>query len=129
MLSLRSSVLLASRRALSTSARTGQHLAGTPELFQKHVVDGSKPVLVDFYADWCGPCKMISPVLEKVVTEESGFDLMKVDTDAEYELAAKYKIRSLPTIMAFKNGQVIGQFIGAQPEAGVRKFLEEMKTK
>ncbi|GAA5984358.1 hypothetical protein JCM5350_001029 [Sporobolomyces pararoseus] len=116
-------------RSFSTSARSLQILPGTAASFQQHAIEGSKPVLVDFYADWCGPCRFLTPVLEKVVTDETGVDLMKVDTEQEFELAQKYKIRSLPTVMAFKNGQVIGQFIGAQQEGGVRKFLEEIKTK
>ncbi|GAA5871013.1 hypothetical protein JCM16303_001663 [Sporobolomyces ruberrimus] len=117
------------KRSFTTSASARQILPGTAEAFQKHAIDGSKPVLVDFYADWCGPCRFLTPVLEKVVTDETGVDLMKVDTEQEFELAQKYKIRSLPTVMAFKNGQVIGQFIGAQQEGGVRKFLDEIKSK
>ncbi|GAA6010856.1 hypothetical protein JCM11491_004568 [Sporobolomyces phaffii] len=116
-------------RAFSTSARTLEILPGTAAAFEKHAINGSKPVLVDFYADWCGPCRFLTPVLEKVVTDDTGVDLMKVDTEQEFELAQKYKIRSLPTVMAFKNGQVIGQFIGAQQEGGVRKFLDEIKSK
>ncbi|GAA5924917.1 thioredoxin family protein [Sporobolomyces koalae] len=116
-------------RTFATSARQQQILPGTAEAFQKHAIDGTKPVLVDFYADWCGPCRFLTPILEKVVTDETGVDLMKVDTEKEFELAQKYKIRSLPTVMAFKNGQVVGQFIGAQQEGGVRKFLDEIKSK
>ncbi|GAA5891404.1 hypothetical protein JCM5296_006514 [Sporobolomyces johnsonii] len=127
MLALRSSALASAKRAFSTSSLRQQHLQGTPELFEKHAINGTKPVLVDFYADWCGPCRFLTPVLEKVVTDDSGVDLMTIDTEEQLELAQRYKIRSLPTVMAFKNGEVIGQFIGAQPEAGVREFVKKIK--
>ncbi|GAA5908693.1 thioredoxin family protein [Sporobolomyces salmoneus] len=116
-------------RSFSTSTRTLQILPGTPEAFRKHAIDGSKPVIVDFYADWCGPCRMLTPVLERVVNEESGFDLIKIDTDAEGELAAKYKVSALPTVLAIKNGQVLGQFKGAVPEGHVLKFLKDIQSK
>jgi len=96
---------------------------------------GGKVVLVDFYADWCGPCKMLSPILEKLTagspsTTRTGsgrtVDLVTVDTDTEIELAQKYKVRSLPTVIAFKDGEVVEQFVGALNEAGVRKVIEEL---
>ncbi|ETW86304.1 thioredoxin-like protein, partial [Heterobasidion irregulare TC 32-1] len=90
-------------------------------------------VLVDFYADWCGPCKTLSPILERITTDESiksgsglPLDLITVDTDAEVALAQQHKIRSLPTVVAFKDGQPVSQFIGALPEAQVRKFIESL---
>ncbi|GAA5827711.1 hypothetical protein JCM5353_002272 [Sporobolomyces roseus] len=131
MLSLRTSNFTSTilKRSFTTSTKRFAHLPGTSEAFKKHAIDGSKPVLVDFYADWCGPCRFLTPVLEKVITDDCGVDLMKIDTEQEFELAQKYKIRSLPTVMAFKNGQVIGQFIGAQQEPGVKKFLDEIKSK
>jgi thioredoxin 1 len=90
-------------------------------------------VLVDFYADWCNPCKMLSPVLEKLTsgddaTSGSGLplDLVTVDTDAQTELAMEYKIRSLPTVIAFQNGKPVSQFMGAMPEGSVRNFISKL---
>ncbi|KAF9227821.1 thioredoxin-like protein [Gyrodon lividus] len=92
-----------------------------------------KVVLVDFYASWCNPCKMISPILEKLsgdTTVKTGsgrsLDLITIDTDKEFELAHKYHIRSLPTVMAFKDGKPVDHFVGALNEAGVNKFLQRV---
>ncbi|GAA6038566.1 hypothetical protein JCM8097_004634 [Rhodosporidiobolus ruineniae] len=118
---------LASRRALSSSAVARQHfLNASPEQFEAQAIKGGKVTVVDFYADWCGPCRFLSPVLERVISEESGADLMTIDTDAHVELAQKYKITSLPTVLAFKSGEIVGKFIGAQPEAGVKNFLQKV---
>ncbi|KZS88399.1 thioredoxin [Sistotremastrum niveocremeum HHB9708] len=90
-----------------------------------------KVVLVDFYADWCGPCKVLSPVLEKITSDPSHtdgtpYDLVTVDTDVEVELAQKYKIRSLPTVLAFRDGKYITHFIGALPEPKIKEFLKQL---
>lgn len=94
--------------------------------FQAAVLERSREVLVlvDFWAAWCGPCKALAPVLEKVV-EEFGdrIELVKVDTDKEQRLAAAVQIQSLPTVMLFKDGRPIDAFMGAQPEAEIRAFL------
>jgi putative thioredoxin len=83
------------------------------------------PVLVDFWADWCAPCKMLVPVLKKIVDESGGgIELAKVDTDRQQELAARFGIRSLPTVMLFRNGELVDQFTGAQSESMVRRFLD-----
>ncbi|GAA6000607.1 hypothetical protein JCM10207_004574 [Rhodosporidiobolus poonsookiae] len=116
-------------RSFATSTPAREHfLNASPEAFEAQAVKGSKVTVVDFYADWCGPCRFLSPVLEKVVNDESGADLMTIDTDAHTELAQKYKITSLPTVLAFKEGRILAKFIGAQPESGVRKFVEFATT-
>ena len=96
--------------------------------FDTFVIQNSHqvPVLVDFWADWCAPCKMLMPILSKLAEEYQGkFLLAKVNTDVEQELAARYGVRSLPTVMVFRNGEVVDQFMGAQPESVVRELLDQ----
>jgi len=96
--------------------------------FHSLVVETSHgtPVLVDFWASWCGPCKALAPVLEKLAGEASGrFLLAKVDTDANQELAAAQGVRSLPTVRLYVDGEPIAEFMGAHPESFVRGFLDQ----
>ena len=99
----------------------------TDQTFQAEVIERSKrePVVVDFWADWCGPCKMLTPVLERQ-TAESGVTLAKVDVDANQEVAREYGISGIPAVKAFRNGQVIAEFVGAQPAARVKAFLDDL---
>ena len=99
----------------------------TPENFDSVVIDGSfeRPVLVDFWADWCAPCKMLMPILSKLAEDYGGaFILAKLDTEAHQALAAQFGIRSLPTVQLFKDGRPVDQFMGALPEPQVREFLD-----
>ncbi len=108
---------------------------GTPHVFDataadflSTVVERSRatPVLVDFWAAWCGPCRALGPILEKLATEYAGgFALAKVDTEQEQALAAQFQIRSLPTVMLFKEGKVVTGFQGAIPEGQIRSFLTQ----
>ena len=100
----------------------------TEQTFETDVVQTSltTPVLVDFWADWCGPCKSLGPILEKVVDSYGGkLKLGKVDTDKEMQLAGAFGIRSLPTVVLVKDGQMVDGFMGALPESGVRAFVEK----
>ena len=88
------------------------------------------PVLVDFWADWCEPCKMLMPVLAKLADEyQGGFVLVKVNADDNQELTAQYGVRSLPTIKLFKGGEVVDEFTGVLPEEDIRKFINKHRTR
>jgi putative thioredoxin len=100
----------------------------TTEVFETDVLEGSlkAPVLVDFWAEWCGPCKTLGPVLEKLATEYHGaFRLAKVDVDKEQQLAAAFQVRSIPTVVLVKDGQPVDGFSGALPEGQLRDFLKQ----
>jgi putative thioredoxin len=100
----------------------------TIENFETEVIAASmtQPVLVDFWATWCGPCKVIGPLLEKLETAYAGrFKLVKIDSDAEQQLAAAFGIRSIPTCILLMNGQPVDGFMGALPEGKIREFLDK----
>ena len=94
--------------------------------FEQGVIQASHatPVLVDFWADWCGPCRVMTPTLEKLAHEYGGrFILAKVEADENMRLAGRYKLRGFPTVLVFRNGEVRGQFSGAKPAGFVRDFI------
>ena len=89
----------------------------TEKSFESEVVNASTPVLVDFWAEWCGPCKMLSPIIDAIAIELQGkLKVGKVNVDNEGNLAAKFNIMSIPTLLIFKNGEVVNQIVGAMPK-------------
>ena len=96
------------------------------ENFQTDVLGNELPVLVDFWAEWCGPCKMIAPVLEQIAGEYEGrMRVVKLNVDEAQQTAFRYNVRSIPTLILFKNGQVEMQVVGAQSRQQITRMLEE----
>ena len=92
------------------------------EDFNKEIESGL--VLVDFYADWCGPCKMISPIIEQLASERANTKFIKVNVDIHEDIARSYGIMSIPTIIVFKNGEIVNQNIGFAPKEVIESWLE-----
>ena len=93
------------------------------DTFKNLVLDNAKTVLVDFYADWCGPCKMLSPIIDQIAAESTDYDVYKLNVDEAPEIAAKYGVMSIPTLIVFKGGQVDGKTIGVQSKQTILNML------
>ncbi|MDO5426087.1 MAG: thioredoxin [Eubacteriales bacterium] len=85
----------------------------TKENFHKEVTESTKPVLLDFYASWCGPCRMVSPIVDEIAEEASDFKVGKINVDEESELASAFRVMSIPTLLVLKDGNVVSQSVGA----------------
>ncbi|KAM9204749.1 thioredoxin, mitochondrial [Mergus octosetaceus] len=126
---------LALRRLLAVPARALGTSAGRPSAFnvqdggdfQERVVNSAKPVVVDFHAQWCGPCKILGPRLEKMVAKQEGKVVMaKVDIDDHTDLAIEYEVSAVPTVLAMKNGDVVDKFVGIKDEDQLEAFLKKL---
>lgn len=95
----------------------------TAENFEKEVLQAEQTVLVDFWAAWCGPCKMVAPVIDQIAEEHEEIKVCKVNVDEEASLAIDYKVMSIPTLIVFKNGQPVNQSVGIQSQSDIEAML------
>jgi thioredoxin 1 len=99
----------------------------TDASFKQEVIESDIPVLVDFWAPWCGPCRMVAPVVEEIATQYEGrLKVVKINTDENPKVAGEYGIRSIPTLMVFKGGEKVGIHVGAVPKSTLSKTLEDI---
>lgn len=95
----------------------------TSENFQDVVMNSDKPVLLDFWAPWCGPCRMVSPIIDEIAGERSDITVGKVNVDEQVALAQQFRVMTIPTLMVIKNGQVVHQSAGTRPKAQILELL------
>ena len=95
----------------------------TKENFEQEVLQSAKPVLLDFWASWCGPCRMLSPIVDEVAEERTDVKVGKVNVDEQPELAGQFGVMSIPTLLVFEQGQLVRQAVGARPKASVLELL------
>jgi len=106
--------------------RMGATKVVTDETFDTEVLQNSKPVIVDYWAEWCGPCRMVAPVLEEIASEHADkIDVVKLNIDENPTVSQRYQIMAIPTMSVFQNGQVVKQIVGAKPKAALLRELAE----
>ena len=99
------------------------HIEANKEIFEQQVLNSEKKVLVDFWAPWCGPCRMVVPLVEEIAREREDILVVKVNVDEEPELASRYSIMSIPTLIVLEKGQVVNKAVGARSKADIEKLL------
>jgi len=95
----------------------------TNENFKTEVMESDKPVLIDFWASWCGPCRMLSPVIDKIAEERADIKVCKVNVDEQGELAQRFGVMSIPTVVAMKDGKIVNQSVGVRPKEAILAML------
>ena len=91
--------------------------------FQNEVLNSEKPVLLDFWAPWCGPCRMVSPIVDEIASERSDIKVGKINVDEQPELAARFGVMSIPTLVVMKDGKIVNQMVGARPKSQILAML------
>ena len=97
---------------------------GNETTFDEKILKTDRPVLVDFWASWCGPCRMLSPVIDEIAGERSDIKVGKVNVDEQPELARAFKVMSIPTVVVMKNGKIVNQSLGARPKGQIEALLD-----
>lgn len=100
-------------------------LTVTKDNFDKEVLQSDKPVLLDFWAPWCGPCRMVSPIVDEIAAENPDKKVGKVNVDEEPELASKFDVMSIPTLLVFEDGELVNRAVGARPKEMILDLFEE----
>ncbi len=95
----------------------------TKNNFQEEVMQSDKPVLVDFWAPWCGPCRMVGPILDEIAEEREDLKICKINVDEETELASQFQIMSIPTLLVVKNGEIVNKTLGARPKQQILELF------
>ena len=98
-------------------------LSITKNNFQEEVINSKKPVLLDFWASWCGPCRMVSPIVDEIAEERSDLKVCKVNVEEQRELAAAFKVMSIPTLVVMKEGKIVNRAMGARPKDQILELL------
>ena len=98
-------------------------LSITKNNFQEEVINSEKPVLLDFWASWCGPCRMVSPIVDEIAQERPDVKVCKVNVEEQRELAAAFKVMSIPTLVVMKGGKIINRALGARPKEQIQELL------
>ncbi len=120
--------VIRSKSALTMNGGISMALQFTDANFQKEALESNIPVLVDFYADWCGPCKMVAPVVAELADEYAGvFKIGKLNVDQEPDTAQNYRVMSIPTLLIIKNGTVVDTIVGAVPKKALQEKLDAHK--
>lgn len=97
----------------------------TKENFEREVLQAGQPVLIDFWASWCGPCRMLSPVVDEIAQEQSKVKVCKVNVDEQAELASTFRVMSIPTLVLLKDGKMVNSAVGVQPKSKILQMIEE----
>ena len=97
----------------------------TKENFEEIVINSEKPVLLDFWATWCGPCRMVSPIVDEIANENPDYLVCKINVDEEMELAQNFEVFSIPTLVVFKNGELINKLVGYKPKSEILDALKD----